>query len=234
MREMGLVGQRPSLAEQSSLLQPTSDRRTVRVVPVQLRELLAVAHAHSATLNEVVLTAVTGALFDLLASRGEHVDELVVSVPVSGRQSGADLGNQVGAAPVAVVAQPDPQLRLRAITASTQRLKQQERGHSGLLLGWLFRGLAAVRLGQLFVDHQRLVHTFETNLRGPLEPVHIAGRTVEEIVPIAVNPGNVTVSFDVLSYAGAVVITVVADPAAVPDVDRLAGFLDAQLAGLLR
>ncbi|MEZ5159015.1 MAG: wax ester/triacylglycerol synthase family O-acyltransferase [Candidatus Nanopelagicales bacterium] len=233
MREMGLFGQRPSLAERSSLLQPTSDRRTVRVVRVQLRELLAVAHARGATLNDVVLTAVTGALFDLLASRGEHVDELVVSVPVSGRQSGADLGNQVGAAPVAVVVQPDPQLRLRAITASTQRLKQQERGHSAVLLGWLFRGLAAVRLGQFFVDHQRLVHTFETNLRGPQEPVHIAGRTVEDIVPIAVNPGNVTVSFDVLSYAGGVVITVVADPAAVPDLDRLAGFLDEQLAGLL-
>ncbi len=233
VREMGLFGQRPSLAERSSLLKPTSDHRTVRVVRVPLRELLAVAHAHGATLNDVVLTAVTGALFDLLASRGEHVDELVVSVPVSGRQSGADLGNQVGAAPVAVVAQPHPQLRLRAITASTRRLKQQERGHSALLLGWLFRGLAAVRLGQFFVDHQRLVHTFETNLRGPQEPVHIAGRTVEEIVPIAVNPGNVTVSFDVLSYAGGLVITAVADPDAVPDVDRLAGFLDRQLAGLL-
>jgi WS/DGAT/MGAT family acyltransferase len=230
MREMGLFGQRPSLAERSSLLQPTSDRRTVRVVRVPLRELLAVAHTHGATLNDVVLTAVTGALFDLLASRGERLDELVVSVPVSGRRSGADLGNQVGAAPVAVVAQPDAQLRLRAITASTQRLKQQERGHSGLLLGWLFRGLAGVRLGQFFVDHQRLVHTFETNLRGPAEPVSIAGRTVEDIVPIAVNPGNVTVSFDVLSYAGGVVIAVVADPEAVPDVDRLAGFLEGQLA----
>lgn len=233
VREMGLFGQRPSLAERSSLLQPASDRRTVRLVRVPLRELLDVAHVHGATLNDVVLTAVAGALFDLLASRGEDVDELVVSVPVSGRRSGADLGNQVGAAPVAVGAQADPEQRLRAITASTQRLKQQERGHSGLLLGWLFRGLAAVRLGQFFVDHQRLVHTFETNLRGPAEPVSIAGRMLEEIVPIAVNPGNVTVSFDVLSYAGGVVIAVVADPEAVPDVDWLAGLLEGQLAELI-
>ncbi|MGB3015961.1 MAG: WS/DGAT domain-containing protein, partial [Candidatus Nanopelagicales bacterium] len=226
-------GQRPSLAERSSLLQPASDRRTVRLVRVPLRELLDVAHVHGATLNDVVLTAVAGALFDLLASRGEDVDELVVSVPVSGRRSGADLGNQVGAAPVAVGAQADPEQRLRAINASTQRLKQQERGHSGLLLGWLFRGLAAVQLGQFFVDHQRLVHTFETNLRGPAEPVSIAGRMLEEIVPIAVNPGNVTVSFDVLSYAGGVVIAVVADPEAVPDVDWLAGLLEGQLAELI-
>ena len=87
------------------------------------------------------------------------------------------------------VPQADPEQRLRAITASTQRLKQQERGHSGLLLGWLFGWRQSGSRGQFFVDHQRLVHTFETNLRGPAELVSIAGRMLEQIVPIAVNPG---------------------------------------------
>lgn len=58
----------------------------------------------------------------------------------------------------------------------------------------LFRVLGAVGLFRLSVDHQRLVHTFETNLRGPAEPVSLAGCTVRAIVPAAVNPGNVAVS----------------------------------------
>ena len=89
----------------------------------------------------------------------------------------------------------------------------------------MFRGLAAVHLGQFFVDHQRLVHTFETNLRGPDQHLWVAGCRVERIVPVAVNPGNVGVSFDVLSYAGTLGITIVSDPAQVPDPDYLAGLV---------
>ena len=48
-------------------------------------------------MNDVVLTAVTGALGRLLASRGERVDSLVVSVPVAAPRPAAasTLGNRV-------------------------------------------------------------------------------------------------------------------------------------------
>jgi hypothetical protein len=64
----------------------------------------------------------------------------------------------------------------------------------------------------VFVEHQRLVHTFETNLRGPAEPVFLGGHKIRAITPAAVNPGNIGVSFDVLSYAGVLGVTVVSDP----------------------
>lgn len=235
LRELGILRRRPRTAARTSLTRSTSGRRTIRVARAPLADLLEVAHQHRATLNDAVLTVVTGALFELLDSRGEHPSELVVSVPVSmrGSASADDLGNQVGAAPVTVALDPDSSQRLRAISAATRQAKQQTRGQSGLVLSWLFRALAAVHLGQYFVDHQRLVHTFETNLRGPDEVVHIAGCALEQIVPVAVNPGNVTVSFDVLSYAGQLVISIVADPETVPDVDRLAELLRAQLQGLI-
>ena len=89
----------------------------------------------------------------------------------------------------------------------------------------LFRALGALGLFRLFVDHQRLVHTFETNLRGPAEPVTLAGSTVRAIVPAAVNPGNVAVSFDVLSYAGVLGVTIVTDPEIVDEPARLADAL---------
>ena len=69
VREMGLFRQRPSLLSGPRCCSPPVIVRTVRVVRVPLRELLDVAHAHGATLNDVVLTAVAGALFDLLAGQ---------------------------------------------------------------------------------------------------------------------------------------------------------------------
>lgn len=235
LRELGILRQRPRSAARTSLTRSTSGRRTIRIARAPLSDLLDVAHQHRATLNDAVLAAVTGALFEVLDSRGERPPELVVSVPVSmrGSSSADDLGNHVGVAPVTVAFEPDPSQRLRAISAATRQAKQQTRGQSGLVLSWLFRTLAAVHLGQYFVDHQRLVHTFETNLRGPDQIVHIAGCALEQIVPVAVNPGNVTVSFDVLSYAGHLVISIVADPETVPDVDRLAELLRAELRALI-
>ena len=60
----------------------------------------------------------------------------------------------------------------------------------------------------------------------------MAGTPLTQIVPIAVNPGNVGVSFDVLSYAGRLTISVVADPVVAPEVHRVAELLGTHLADL--
>ncbi|MDQ1249442.1 MAG: diacylglycerol O-acyltransferase / wax synthase [Actinomycetota bacterium] len=58
-------------------------------------------------------------------------------------------------------------------------------------------------------------------MRGPQTPLTFADATISSLIPIAVNPGNVGVSFDVLSYAGRLVVTVVADPQVLPEQDDL-------------
>ena len=93
----------------------------------------------------------------------------------------------------------------------------------------VFRGLAAVGAFQAFIDHQRLVHTFVTNVRGPAHHLRVAGAEVTAVVPVAVNPGNVAVSFDVLSYAGTLVVTLVCDPVLVPESAWLADRVTAGL-----
>jgi diacylglycerol O-acyltransferase / wax synthase len=171
------------------------------------------AHAHGATVNDVVVTAVTGALVELLARRGERVAELVVSVPVSRRRSSAPgaFGNETGVVPIRVPAVPDPAVRRAAVVAQRARVAAPERGGSAAVLTPAFRALAAVRAFQPFIDHQRLVHTFVTIVRGPAHHLRVAGAEVAAVVPVAVNPGNVAVSFDVLSYAGTLVVTLVCD-----------------------
>ncbi|HYN30334.1 MAG TPA: wax ester/triacylglycerol synthase domain-containing protein [Dermatophilaceae bacterium] len=216
--ELGLG--RPALVPATSLLRPTGPHRRLDLVCVPLSDVHQAGRAAGGTVNDVVVAAVAGALATLACSRGERLPEVVVSVPVSGRASAttAALGNEVGVLPVRVPTAGDPAARLAAVVAETARLGADgRRGGSAALLTPAFRLLAAVGVFQRFVSAQRLVHTFETDVRGPAVPLSLAGATVTSIAPVAVNPGNVTVSFDVLSYAGELAVTVVSDPDLVPD-----------------
>jgi WS/DGAT/MGAT family acyltransferase len=225
---------RPRLAESCSLLARTSDRRRLDVACVGLGDVRRAAHARDATVNDLVVTAVTGALVALLERRGERVRELVVSMPVSRRRqdSAGVLGNSTGVVPVRVPAVADAEVRLAALVAQERRVRWSGRGGSAAVLTPVFRGLAAVGAFQAFIDHQRLVHTFVTNVRGPGERLRLAGSDVVAVVPVATNPGDVTVSFDVMSYAGTLGVTLVSDPLRVPEAPWLAGTLDDELTAL--
>jgi WS/DGAT/MGAT family acyltransferase len=223
MRELGMGTAGPRLVEKTFLNRPTSGRRRLDRVAVPLADVLTVAHRLGGTVNDVVLAAVSGSLIKVLAAHGEHPAQLVVSVPVSGRRSTttARLGNDVGVRPIAIPALADDTARLGSIIALTKRNVTLQRGSSAGPLGLAFRALSRLGAFRLFVEHQRLVHTFETNLRGPAEPVSLGGHLISAIIPAAVNPGNIGVSFDVLSYAGVLGVTVVSDPVIVADPDRL-------------
>ena len=230
--ELGLRG--PRGADRCSLLRATSGDRRVHLAEVDLEALHSGARRRGVRINDLVVVAVSGALVDLLAGRGERVSELVVSVPVSARaQSEAgSLGNATGVIPIRVPAVQDRDIRLAAVAEQSRRLQEGARGASAALLTPVFRGLAAVGAFQALVARQHLVHTFETNVRGPQTRVHLAGGEVARIVPVAVNPGNVTVSFDVLSYAGRLAVAVVVDPEHVHDGPRLAALVEDGLAAL--
>ena len=72
-----------------------------------------------------------------------------------------------------------------------------------------------------------------TNVRGPQAPVHFAKHPITTLIPLAITPGNVGVCFDILSYAGTLVVTVVADPDLVPEQDLLTSLLADEFADLL-
>jgi diacylglycerol O-acyltransferase / wax synthase len=236
VRELGIGSSAPRLADRTSLNRPTSGHRRLDQVAVPLADVVALAHRAGGTVNDVMLAAITGALFKVLATRGEHPAQLVVSVPVSGRRSTttARLGNDTGVRPIAVPALADDHARLASIIVMTRANATLQRASSAGPLGMVFRALSRLGLFRLFVEHQRLVHTFETNLRGPAEPVLLGGHLVRTIVPTAVNPGNIGASFDVLSYAGVLGVTVVSDPSIVTEPDRLRDELADVLANLLQ
>jgi diacylglycerol O-acyltransferase len=188
LRELGFGRRRHGPAERLSVLRPTSRRRRLARVAVALDEVVATGRRHGGTVNDVVLAAITGALADMLNTRGEYPRRLVVSVPVSGR-SAADartLGNNTGVRPLSVPVVADD------------------------------------------------ATTFETNVRGPARHVHLAGHQVSALVPLVATPGNVGVTFAVLSYAGTLTVSVIADPDIVPEQDALAEALHRAFVRLTR
>ena len=217
----------PRRLPRTSLNCPTGPRRRLDVITADLAAVRDLGHAHGGTVNDVILAAVTGALRALLASRGEQLEQVTVSVPVSARRraTGGQLGNEVGVMPVALPAAGALAGRIARIAAITRQRKTAAKGTSVTLLGPLFRLLARAGLLRRFVNHQRLVHTFATNLRGPAQPLTFAGAPLRAIIPIANTTGNVPVTFAALSYAGTVWLTVLSDPDQAPDIGTLTAAL---------
>ena len=219
---------RPS---RSSLNKATGPRRRFATVRVDLDETRNAAHAHQATVNDVVLSAIAAALHRLLAVRGEGVDQFVISVPFSTRRhaSVTDLGNHSGVIPLLVNGVGDPAQRLESLAESTREAKRAQPGASTALLSPLFRLLAAAGLYRRFIDRQRLIHTFVSSVRGPESPLSFLHCPITSIIPLSAATGNVTVSFAVLSYAGSLTITLIADPDTCPDLSELRDALEEEL-----
>ncbi|NMO88232.1 wax ester/triacylglycerol synthase domain-containing protein [Actinomycetospora sp. TBRC 11914] len=219
-------------APRSSLDCPTGSRRVLRAVRTDLAAVREAAHRRGGTVNDVVLATVGGVLGALLARRGETVDDVVVSVPISARRrtTADQVGNAVGVLPVAVPTTGPAEARLATVARRTAGRDQSPRAASAPLLDAGFRLVAATGALPWLLDHQHLVTTFVTNLRGPATPLAFLGARVVDLIPITTTTGNVPVVFGAFSYAGALTITVVADPDGCPEVDDLVDDLRRELA----
>jgi deazaflavin-dependent oxidoreductase (nitroreductase family) len=216
-----------------SLNQPTGPRRQLAVVRADLSAVRAAAHRHGATINDALLVAVAAALRRALLRRGESVGTLVVTVPVSGRRpdDGPPLGNMVSPMLVAVPATGDVPDRLQQVAAQVRAHKEAATGPPPIaLLGWLFRPLAALGGFRWYMNHQHRFHTLVSHVRGPAEPVTFGRCPITSAIPAGVGPGgNIPVYFEVLSYAGTLTMTAIADPAHFPDLGALSDALRAEL-----
>jgi WS/DGAT/MGAT family acyltransferase len=207
-------GIRPRRATPCSLVHRTGPHRRVVVIRTDLATVREIAHQNGGTVNDAILVAVADALQQVLSKAGERADPVVVTVPVSGRQSDdTGAGNLVSPMLVSVPTSGPFGVRLAAVS---EQVRAQRGAASGpppiAVLGWLFRPLAALGGFRWYMRHQHRMHTLVTNVRGPTESIRFDGAPVTSIIPIVVGPaGNVPVQFDVLSYAGDLVVTVVAD-----------------------
>jgi hypothetical protein len=196
-------------------------------------EVESAAHAHGATVNDVLLTVTAGGLRALLRGRGELRDDLVVrvDVPVTLRpvqQRARARGNLIGQMVVPLpVGMPDPGARLERIAAETARRKTRSRPSLGSMLR---SRIARVALLKVLARHP--VNVATTDVPGPQRPVYLAGARVLEVFPLLNLIGNQPLGVGALSYAGRFGILAVADRDAVPDLDAFAAGAEADLRAL--
>ena len=218
-------GLHPQRATPCSLVQRTGPRRRMAVLKLDRARIAAAAHRGGATTNDAVLVAVAAAFHQILLSRGEYVDPIVVTVPVSGRgpQGGRDVGNLVSPMLVNVPTGGSVAERLAEVEAAVRVHKAAATGPPPIaVLGGLFRLLARFGGYRFYMNHQRRFHTLVTHVRGPVERVRLGGHEVGGAIPVTVaEGGNTTVCFDVLSYAGVLTITAIVDADHGPDPDDM-------------
>jgi len=233
---------REPLAEQrtrrTSLNRPIGHARRIAVVRSRLDLVKDAAHGVGGTVNDAVLAAVlaavAGGLRELLQSRGENVAGLVLRamVPVSLHDPslGPAQGNQYGVMVVSLpVGEPGTAQRLRSIAAQTAWRKEQPRRAWGTGLS----GSPLVqRLAIRVADRQHFIHVHVANVPGPASPLYLAGARLTEAFAVVPLSGNVTVGIGVVSYAGQLNISVIADRDNCPDLPVFTEALDRCLSGM--
>ena len=216
MREVFAEGRAPETSVNRRI---GSDRR-LAIIRTTLELTKRVAHAHDATVNDVLLTAVAGGYRALLRHRGEDVDGVMLRtmVPVSlhHEERGTARGNvDAGMVVPLPVGEPDEATRLEQIRVESAERKERTRPPAG----GLFRSIVVQRAFQRFVARQRLVNAYVANVPGPPVTVSFAGAPVLELFPIVPITGNLSMGVGALSYAGQFNITVVADRDLCPDLE---------------
>jgi WS/DGAT/MGAT family acyltransferase len=211
-------------APRTSLNQPIGPDRRLAVVRSRLDLAKDIARAHGAKVNDVLLAAIAGGLRDLLLGRGEHVQDLLLRamVPVSlhAAQPGDASGNQDGWMVVPLpIGEPSAARRLRMISAETAERKKKARPQ---VTSGIFRFTLAQRALCRHLPRQRYMNISVSNVPGPTVPLYLAGAPLLEMFPVVPITGNMTLGVGVLSYAGQLNLTAVADQDTCPDVEVFA------------
>jgi WS/DGAT/MGAT family acyltransferase len=222
------------------LRSPLGGKRRARwSAPIPLALVKRIGRARSATVNDVLLSALTGALRRYLADRGDPVDALTLRaiVPVNLRppDQPVDLehGNWFGLVFVDLpISATDPDERAEATKTAIDRIKGSlEAVVSLAVINAMGRAPAAVEhvLEDVFGRKGSLV---ATNVPGPRAPLRLAGSRIRDMVFWAPHSGGLGLGVSILSYAGNIRVGIRADTAVVPDPTPIARYFEEELAVL--
>jgi diacylglycerol O-acyltransferase / wax synthase len=209
--------------------------RRLDVMTLSIPRLRTIKCALDATLNDVVLTVVCGAVARYHQHRGMSVDELHCMVPMSLRsadESGA-LGNRVGAFNVALpVGNRDPLMRLELIRNQTCAAKRDRRGAAYPVLMRAMASMPGFAYRLLAQNVTGRINLICTNVPGPVGARYLGGAKIEALYPFAPVALGTPLSIALMSHGDDYGIGIDTDPAAIPDPDLLSRYLAAAVAEL--
>jgi WS/DGAT/MGAT family acyltransferase len=227
-------------APETPLNVPIGPHRRYAVVRQELADYKLVKDALGGTVNDVVLTVVSGALARWLRSRGIRTEglELRALVPVSVRteHDKGDLGNKLtamrGPLPVYIT---DPVARLRFVKKAMDGLKDSKQAVGAATLASVNNLAPPTILAQAsrLNFSTRLFNMLVTNVPGPQLPLYVLGRKLTDLFPIAFLPRNHALAIAIMSYDGGIDYGLLGDYDALPDIDVIADGINTVLGELL-
>lgn len=203
------------------------ERKTVVwTEPFALGEIASAAHSGSATVNDLLLTAVSGALRTHLARHDGQAPDVRAVIPINLRPLDeplpAELGNDFGLLflqlPVSLDAPLD---RLAEMHRRTEQLKTStEPVVSFAILD--ITGHTPYQAQQAFVElFAAKASAVMTNVPGPRRPVFLAGRRVRGTIGWPPESGRIGLGVSIISYDGEVLIGLMTDDRLIRDPHRL-------------
>jgi diacylglycerol O-acyltransferase len=211
--------------------------RRFAITQADLAELKRVKDAHGGTVNDVILSIVSGGIGKYLRARGHDTEglELRALVPVSVRaeeEHGA-LGNRISAmmAPLPVWSE-DPVERLQVVTGEMGDLKNSGQAVGAEILTKLtdFAPSTIASQAARLQPAQRFFNLVVTNVPGPQFPLYVLGRKMESIFPMVPLARRQALCVGIMSYDGQVNFGLVGDYDAMADLDSFALDLEAATA----
>jgi len=200
-----------------------SANRVVDAVALPLAAMKSLrAQVEGATINDIFLAVVGGALRRYLESKDELPQtSLMALMPISVRQSGQgpDAGNQVGGVPVAVCTDiADPVERLKAVRDGSAAAKRGSEALGNDFLKEVLDQLpnAAAEAFMRYAIYPQLNVTV-SNVRGPDVPLYVAGARLVHFYPVSIATDYVGLNHTGFSYNGVLWICTVACRNMLPD-----------------
>ena len=217
-------------------------RRMAWSSKLDLDTVKAIGKARGATVNDVLLTAMTGALRRFLAEGGEAVDEFMIRaiIPVNLRpihwieEMDDSMGNRFGLVFLDLpVNEKTSRARFRVLKEKMDALKASPEAFVAFgILNALGHATATVEhiVNEVFGLKASLV---VTNVPGPREPLFIDGKRLRDVVFWVPHPAKLGLGLSILSYAGKVIVGVRVDEAVTKNPVRLVELFEEEAASML-
>lgn len=238
-KALGLATSALSLAKPAAttpLNVEIGEQRRVAMGEFALDDFRSLHRALNCSVNDVMLTVLTGALRAWLMGRGASINsrsQLRAVVPFSTSDSGSPVSAFLLDLPTG---EPDPLVRLRQVAFETSRIKDvaQLIGAQSIIN---VAGLAPPTLHALGARlasnlSSRVFNLAVTNVPGPQQPFYLGGSRLMAAYPVMPLTRNQALSIGITSYDGRVYVAVNADFDAVADVQDLVTELEGALAEL--
>lgn len=184
-----------SQTARTSLNGPIGGSRAFDWLQIPLADVKNIKNRHNATVNDVMLAIVTGAVRSYLVEVGGVSDEelgeiefrIMAPVSVRAEHESGTLGNKVAMWLMELpIAEPDPAKRVHIVTRETRNLKETDQALGASTLVEVSTGAPAtlVSLAARLAGRARPFNMTITNVPGPQFPLYLAGSEMLATYPL--------------------------------------------------